>query len=99
AAGAPPARGGNPELAGALAGALGTGAPTSRGKGKPRFARGARVRVRKLNPTGHTRCPRYVRGAAGEIHLVHGLHVFPDAHAHGGGEAPQVLYTVGFDAT
>src|SRR5690348_5771522 len=67
AAGAPRATGGNPELADALAGALGTGASTARGDGKPRFARGARVRVRKMNPRGHTRCPRYVRGAAGAV--------------------------------
>jgi nitrile hydratase len=98
AAGAPPPSGGNPELAAALAGALGTGASTARGDGKPRFRRGARVRVRKMNPLGHTRCPRYVRGAAGEIERIHGRHVFPDTHAHGGGERPQVLYTVGFDA-
>src|SRR5882757_9215505 len=94
AAGAPPPRGGNPALAGALAGALGVGASTARGTGKPRFARGARVRVRKMNPQGHTRCPRYVRGAVGEIDRIHGRHVFPDANAHGGGEKPQVLYTV-----
>jgi nitrile hydratase len=29
---------------------------------------------------------------------VHGCHVFPDAHAHGGGEDPQWLYTVRFPA-
>ena len=29
----------------------------------PRFAVGERVRARKLNPTGHTRLPRYARGA------------------------------------
>lgn len=98
AAGAPAAKGGNPELASALMGALGVGASTARGAGKPRFARGDRVRVPKMNPHGHTRCPRYVRGATGAIQHIHGRHVFPDSHAHGGGEKPQVLYTVGFDA-
>ena len=29
----------------------------------PRFAPGERVRVRRMRPDGHTRCPRYVRGA------------------------------------
>ena len=28
-----------------------------------------------------------------------GFHVFPDSNAHGIGEAPQWLYSVGFDAT
>ena len=31
----------------------------------PRFAAGDRVRVRRMRPEGHTRCPRYVRGAVG----------------------------------
>jgi nitrile hydratase len=29
---------------------------------------------------------------------MHGCHVFPDVHAHGGGEDPQWLYSVRFDA-
>ena len=31
----------------------------------PRFGPGERVRVRRMRPEGHTRCPRYVRGAIG----------------------------------
>ena len=49
-------------------------------------------------PPTHTRLPRYVRGHAGSVVAVHGAHVFPDAHAHGGGEDPQWLYTVRFEA-
>jgi len=75
-----------------------SGAPSSRGKGRARFRKGDGVRVRKMNPRGHTRCPRYVRGARGTVERVHERHVFPDAHAHGGGEAPQMLYTIGFNA-
>ena len=32
------------------------------------------------------------------IERLHGAHVFPDAHAHGGGEDPRPLYTVRFTA-
>jgi nitrile hydratase len=32
------------------------------------------------------------------IHHCHGIHVFPDSHAHGRGEQPQPLYSVRFDA-
>jgi len=64
----------------------------------PRFAVGDRVRARNLNPTGHTRVPRYVRGRAGVIHLAHGNHVFPDTVTRGDGECPQPLYNVRFDA-
>lgn len=61
-----------------------------------RFAVGDRVRTRRLNPAGHTRLPRYLRGHAGEIVARHGAHVFPDSNAAGRGEDPQWLYTVRF---
>ncbi len=62
----------------------------------PMFAIGQRVRARNIHPTGHTRLPRYVRGKIGVVRLHHGGHVFPDANAHGQGEAPQHLYTIAF---
>lgn len=65
---------------------------------KPAFIVGDRVRARNLNPVGHTRLPRYARGRLGIIVHHHGAHVFPDSHAHGGGEHPQPLYTVRFTA-
>src|SRR5579863_6069703 len=34
---------------------------------RPRFSAGDRVRVRNINPPGHTRCPRYARGKTGII--------------------------------
>ena len=64
----------------------------------PRFAAGDRVRARNINPEGHTRLPRYVRGHVGTIERHHGAHVFPDSNARLAGEAPQTLYTVRFDA-
>jgi nitrile hydratase beta subunit len=78
---------------------LGRGGPTEREAPRSaRFAVGERVRARNLHPATHTRLPRYVRGHAGTVVTVHGAHVFPDAHAHGGGEDPQWLYTVRFPA-
>jgi len=64
----------------------------------PRFAVGQRVRARKINPTGHTRLPRYARGNVGVVDRLHGGHVFPDSNAHFQGEDPQHLYSVRFSA-
>jgi nitrile hydratase len=63
-----------------------------------RFKPGDRVRTRNINPTTHTRLPRYVRGHTGVVERVQGCHVFPDTAAIGKGEHPQWLYTVCFDA-
>jgi hypothetical protein len=64
----------------------------------PRFKRGDRIVVRNLNPVGHTRLPRYVRGKQGVIQRDHGVFVFPDTSAHGGGPKPQHVYSVRFEA-
>jgi nitrile hydratase len=64
----------------------------------PAFAEGDKVRARNLNPPGHTRLPRYVRGRRGVIVARRGAHVFPDSHAHGKGEDPRPLYSVRFTA-
>jgi len=61
-----------------------------------RFAPGDRVRTRNMNPTGHTRLPRYARGKTGTVQAIRGCHVYPDAKAAGKGEDPQWLYTVVF---
>jgi nitrile hydratase subunit beta len=76
------------------------GAPSDRHSGRltPRFQVGARVRSKNLNPTGHTRLPRYARGKVGVIDRVHGTFVYPDTSAHGKGEDPQPLYCVRFEA-
>jgi nitrile hydratase subunit beta len=75
------------------------GSPASRESGcAPRFRAGQRVRARNLNPVGHTRLPRYVRGKSGTIGRVHGVFVFPDTNAHFRGESPQHLYSVRFEA-
>ena len=76
------------------------GAPASRQTGRltPRFKAGDHVIARNFNPSGHTRLPRYVRGKRGVIDRVHGTFVYPDTNAHGGGEQPQPVYSVRFDA-
>jgi nitrile hydratase subunit beta len=68
------------------------------GSKRARFAKGARVRARNLNPSGHTRLPRYVRGKAGVIARDWGVFAFPDTNAHHAGAKPQHCYSVSFDA-
>ena len=82
-----------------VAASLAAGGPATRDAPAPRrFAIGDSVRARNINPTGHTRLPRYVRGRIGVIERDHGAHVFPDANAHGQGEQPDRLYGVRFTA-
>lgn len=64
----------------------------------PRFRSGERVRIRNINPAGHTRMPRYIRGKVGVIERDYGVFLFPDAHAAGQGEKPQHIYVVRFAA-
>lgn len=83
-----------------VAAALAAGSPTQRAAPAPaRFAPGDLVRARTINPVGHTRLPRYVRGRTGTVVSVHGAHVYPDTHARDGDPRPQWLYTVRFDGT
>lgn len=64
----------------------------------PRFKAGDRVRARNINPTGHTRLPRYARDKLGAVHVDHGIFVFPDTNAHFLGEKAQHVYSVRFSA-
>ena len=64
----------------------------------PRFTEGDLVATRNTHPYGHTRLPRYTRGKRGVIAARRGVHVLPDANAHGLGERPEPLYTVRFEA-
>ena len=65
---------------------------------RARFAKGDRVRGRNLNPSGHTRLPRYVRGKSGVIARDWGVFDFADTKAHRAGTKPQHCYSVAFDA-
>ena len=66
--------------------------------GPARFKVGDSVRARNINPTTHTRLPRYARGKLGAVEAVRGCHVYPDTSAIGAGDNPQWLYTVVFAA-
>jgi nitrile hydratase subunit beta len=55
------------------------------------------VRVTRVAKRGHTRCPRYVRGAMGRVERVLGVHALPDAGAVGE-EFAEPLYSVAFVA-
>ncbi|HKV55550.1 MAG TPA: nitrile hydratase subunit beta [Candidatus Binataceae bacterium] len=77
----------------------GQSTPLRRNPGhKPRFKPGDRVIARNLNPHGHTRIPRYVRGHRGVVRRNWGVFAFPDTHAHGLGANPQHCYAVEFAA-
>lgn len=97
---APGARGLTPALpADAVPGFIARGSPASRDSSRPpRYRPGQRVRARNLNPVGHTRLPRYVRGKSGIVDRVQGVFVFPDTNAHFLGESPQHVYSVRFEA-
>jgi nitrile hydratase subunit beta len=90
----------NPPLtAEKVAGLINSGIPASRNvPADPRFRVGQHVRARNLNPVGHTRLPRYVRGKRATIERDHGVFVFPDSNAHFLGEKPQHVYSVRFTA-
>jgi nitrile hydratase subunit beta len=88
-----------PQTADKVAAELAAGSPSHRDvSATPRFTVGESVRASNINPTGHTRLPRYVRARVGVIERDHGAHVFPDSNAHFEGEGPQFLYTVRFAA-
>jgi nitrile hydratase subunit beta len=62
--------------------------------GESRFAPGDRVRVKRMRPAGHTRCPRYVRGVEGVVETVRGTDAFPDIGPYQGPSEP--VYAVAF---
>jgi nitrile hydratase len=64
----------------------------------PKFKPGDPVVARTINPAGHTRLPRYVRGRRGTIHIDHGVFTFPDTNAASGDPKPQHCYSVRFSA-
>ena len=83
-----------------VAAAITTNNPFSRSPTQPaRFAVGDRVHTSADEASHHTRLPGYARGKNGVVQRVHGVHVFPDTHAHGLGESPQWLYNVAFEAS
>lgn len=64
----------------------------------PLFAVGQPVRAKVINPTTHTRLPRYVRGRVGVVERDHGIFIFPDTNATTRDKNPQRVYAVRFEA-
>ncbi|HLJ68546.1 MAG TPA: SH3-like domain-containing protein [Chloroflexota bacterium] len=63
------------------------------------FRAGDRVRVRTGDPPGHTRVPRYVRGAVGTVVESQGRYPLADERARGRAAVPpEPVYTVRFAA-
>ena len=83
-----------------VAAALAKGSPCNRPcNTTPRFNAGDRVRCHNDHVTTHTRLPRYIRGAVGEVMVNQGAFVLPDTNAHGKGESPTWCYSVRFEAS
>jgi nitrile hydratase subunit beta len=87
--------GSDPELAERVVAAQRGGGPMPTAVA-PAFRPGQRVRVRRMRPEGHTRCPRYVRGAIGVIERVHGDALLADAAAGGESDPVAAVYAVRF---
>lgn len=99
AAGGAVARRDDPELARQLVSAVRTpAAPPAAGGPAHRWDTGDTVRVRRTSPSGHTRCPRYVRGAVGTVEATHPPARLPDASADGV-DRVEPLYGVSFAAS
>ena len=60
----------------------------------PRFVVDGRVRVGRMRPVGHTRCPRYVRGATGTVRAILGEDALPEDASR-----TEPVYTVAFSST
>jgi nitrile hydratase subunit beta len=66
------------------------------GPPQDRFAVDDLVRVSEQHPTGHTRCPDYVRGRVGRVVRVDAPSNVPDVEAHRGLRWPEVTCSVRF---
>ena len=64
--------------------------------GEARFAAGERVRVRRMHPGGHTRCPRYARGVPGSVERIRGADALPDLAVYGKNAPVEPVYSVAF---
>jgi nitrile hydratase len=87
----------DPDLIGELAAGVNDAYDSSGTPSEPAFEAGDRVVVRNHAPSGHTRCPAYVRRAEGTVRAYRGSHTYPDAAAHGD-ERSEPLYNVRFSA-
>ena len=85
----------DPEAAARSVEATGASAPLAPAT-DARFGAGDAVRVRRMRPEGHTRCPRYARGVTGIVDAVRGLDAFPDIGPYAGPD--EHVYAVAFSS-
>jgi Nitrile hydratase beta subunit, C-terminal len=62
------------------------------------FSPGDRVRANRIDPSYHTRLPRYARGAVGTVVEQQGCSPLPDRRARQLPAEPEPVYTVRFTA-
>ena len=86
----------DPELAERAAAALREEHPMHAPPPDARFTPGDRVRVRRMHPAGHTRCPRYARGVTGVVERVDGADRLPDRAVYGERVEREPVYSVAF---
>ena len=88
----------NPELLPPTEGSLGFGLLDM--DVSARFAAGDAVRARNMNPRGHNRLPRYVRGRVGTVVEDYGVYALQDSDEDGrlSLDDPQHVYSVRFEA-
>lgn len=96
AAGEPVPEHADAEMAERMIGRLQRRAPMDPPPADARFGAGDRVRVRRMRPDGHTRCPRYVRGVAGTVERVRGADKLPDLTTYGKPAQSEPVYAVRF---
>lgn len=98
-AGEAPAASRDPEMAQRALTQLRTPDPIDPPPKDARFAPGHRVRVKRMHPPGHTRCPRYARGACGVVEAVRGADRLPDRATYGERVSPEAVYSVAFSSS
>jgi nitrile hydratase len=86
------------EMAGRILADLRSVYPMDAPPADARFDPGQRVRVKRMHPAGHTRCPRYARGAIGVVECVRGADRLPDRAVYGEQVAPEPVYSVAFSS-
>ena len=88
----------DPEMAERAVAELRTPEPMDPPPENARFSPGQPVRVRRMHPEGHTRCPRYARGAVGVVERVRGADRLPDRATYGKRVDPEPVYSVAFSS-
>jgi nitrile hydratase subunit beta len=88
----------DPEMAERMVENLTTTRPMHPPPDEARFAPEQHVRVKRMHPAGHTRCPRYARGAVGVVEGVRGADRLPDRAVYGEKVDPEPLYSVAFSS-